>query len=157
MRFSLATVVVAALVGTGLAAPLARRSLVSDVGGLLGGITQGVVVDVVALETQLTSLLGPIVAKIEAVLPVTLAAKLVSLAQGVEGKVTATANVDNVVQIVGEALAMVAQGVDLNAVNAYLNAATGGQLASLQVALGITNLPQVLGLVQTTVQHTVQQ
>ncbi|PTB63145.1 hypothetical protein BBK36DRAFT_1144204 [Trichoderma citrinoviride] len=148
MRFSLATVVVAALVGTGLAAPLARRTLVSEVGGLLGGITQGVVVDVVALETQLTGLLGPIVAKIEAVLPVTLAAKLVSLAQGVEGKVVATANVDNVVQTVGEALAMVAQGVDLGAVDSYLKAATNGQIVSLEVALGIKNLSQVLGLVQ---------
>ncbi|KAL6862237.1 hypothetical protein J3F83DRAFT_745495 [Trichoderma novae-zelandiae] len=146
MRFSLATVVVAALVGTGLAAPLARRSLVSDVGGLLGGITQGVVVDVVLLETQLTSLLGPIVQKIESVLQVTLAAKLVSLVQGVEGQVKATVNVDNVVQIVGEALAMVAQGVDLSAVNSYLKAATGGQIASLEVALGINNLTQVLGL-----------
>jgi hypothetical protein len=38
-----------------------RRSLVGDVGNLLGGITQGVVVDVVTLEAQLTTLLGPIV------------------------------------------------------------------------------------------------
>ncbi|EGR46965.1 uncharacterized protein TRIREDRAFT_109287 [Trichoderma reesei QM6a] len=148
MRFSLATVVVAALVGTGIAAPLARRTLVSEVGGLLVGITQGVVVDVVALETQLTGLLGPIVAKIESVIKVTLAEKLVSLVHGVEGKVAATVNVNNVVQIVGEALAMVAQGVDLNAVNAYLNAATNGQIVSLEVALGIPNLSQVLGLVQ---------
>ncbi|KAK0757933.1 hypothetical protein N5P37_009226 [Trichoderma harzianum] len=146
MRFGLAALFL--VVGTGLAAPLARRSLVSDVGGLLGGITQGVVVDVVALETQLVALLGPIVQKIEAVLPVTLAAKLVSLVQGVEGKVVATAGINNVVQIVGEALAMVSQGVDLNAVNAYLNAATGGQLTTLEVALGVDNLTEVLGLAQ---------
>ncbi|PNP57425.1 hypothetical protein THARTR1_02422 [Trichoderma harzianum] len=126
----------------------ARRSLVSDVGGLLGGITQGVVVDVIALEAQLVALLGPIVQKIEAVLPVTLAAKLVSLVQGVEGKVVATADINNVVQIVGEALAMVAQGVDINAVNAYLNAATGGSLTTLEVALGVDNLTEVLGLAQ---------
>ncbi|KAL7813585.1 hypothetical protein V8C44DRAFT_327169 [Trichoderma aethiopicum] len=148
MRFSLATVVVAALVGTGIAAPLARRTLVSEVGGLLGGIVQGVVVDVVVLETQLTNLLGPIVAKIESVIKVTLAEKLVSLVHGVEGQVAATVNVNNVVQIVGEALAMVAQGVDLAAVNAYLKAATGGQIVSLEAALGINNLSQVLGLVQ---------
>ncbi|KAL6831768.1 hypothetical protein V8C40DRAFT_285222 [Trichoderma camerunense] len=146
MRFTLAALFLVA--GTALAAPLARRSLVSDVGGLLGGITQGVVVDVVALEAQLVSLLGPIVQKIEAVLPVTLAAKLVSLVQGVEGKVVATAGINNVVQIVGEALAMVSQGVDLNAVNAYLNAATGGQLTTLEVALGVDNLTEVLGLTQ---------
>ncbi|KAK4073012.1 uncharacterized protein Triagg1_5689 [Trichoderma aggressivum f. europaeum] len=146
MRFGLAALFL--VVGTGLAAPLARRSLVSDVGGLLGGITQGVVVDVVALEAQLVALLGPIVQKIEAVLPVTLAAKLVSLVQGVEGKVVATADIDNVVQIVGEALAMVAQGVDISAVNAYLNAATGGSLTTLEVALGVNNLTEVLGLVQ---------
>ncbi|EHK18524.1 uncharacterized protein TRIVIDRAFT_225829 [Trichoderma virens Gv29-8] len=146
MRFTLAALFL--IVGTGLAAPLARRSLVSDVGGLLGGITQGVVVDVVALETQLVTLLGPIVQKIEAVLPVTLAAKLVSLVQTVEGQVAATAGINNVVQIVGEALAMVAQGVDLNAVNAYLNAATGGSLTTLEVALGVNNLTEVLGLTQ---------
>ncbi|KKO97072.1 hypothetical protein THAR02_10825 [Trichoderma harzianum] len=146
MRFTLAALFLVA--GTALAAPLARRSLVSDVGGLLGGITQGVVVDVVALEAQLVALLGPIVQKIEAVLPVTLAAKLVSLVQGVEGKVVATAGINNVVQIVGEALAMVSQGVDLNAVNAYLNAATGGQLTTLEVALGVDNLTEVLGLAQ---------
>ncbi|KAF3074060.1 hypothetical protein CFAM422_003323 [Trichoderma lentiforme] len=146
MRFTLAALFLVA--GTAFAAPLARRSLVSDVGGLLGGITQGVVVDVVALETQLVALLGPIVQKIEAVLPVTLAAKLVSLVQGVEGKVVATAGINNVVQIVGEALAMVSQGVDLNAVNAYLNAATGGQLTTLEVALGVDNLTEVLGLAQ---------
>ncbi|KAL7908316.1 hypothetical protein GGI35DRAFT_481018 [Trichoderma velutinum] len=146
MRFGLTALFL--IVGTGLAAPLAQRSLVGDVGGLLGGITQGVVVDVIALETQLVSLLGPIVQKIEAVLPVTLAAKLVSLVQGVEGQVAATAGINNVVQIVGEALAMVAQGVDLNAVNAYLNAATGGSIATLEVALGVDNLTQVLGLAQ---------
>ncbi|KAL6692267.1 hypothetical protein J3F84DRAFT_351584 [Trichoderma pleuroticola] len=146
MRFGLAALFL--VVGTGLAAPLARRSLVSDVGGLLGGITQGVVVDVIALEAQLVALLGPIVQKIEAVLPVTLAAKLVSLVQGVEGKVVATADINNVVQIVGEALAMVAQGVDINAVNAYLNAATGGSLTTLEVALGVDNLTEVLGLAQ---------
>ncbi|QYS99883.1 hypothetical protein H0G86_007001 [Trichoderma simmonsii] len=146
MRFTLAALFLVA--GSAIAAPLARRSLVSDVGGLLGGITQGVVVDVVALEAQLVSLLGPIVQKIEAVLPVTLAAKLVSLVQGVEGKVIATAGINNVVQIVGEALAMVSQGVDLNAVNAYLNAATGGQLTTLEVALGVDNLTEVLGLAQ---------
>ncbi|KAL5086370.1 hypothetical protein Trisim1_009093 [Trichoderma cf. simile WF8] len=146
MRFTLAALFLVA--GSALAAPLARRSLVSDVGGILGGITQGVVVDVVALEAQLVSLLGPIVQKIEAVLPVTLAAKLVSLVQGVEGKVVATAGINNVVQIVGEALAMVSQGVDLNAVNAYLNAATGGQLTTLEVALGVDNLTEVLGLAQ---------
>ncbi|KAL7781047.1 hypothetical protein V8C43DRAFT_328468 [Trichoderma afarasin] len=146
MRFTLAALFLVA--GSAIAAPLARRSLVSDVGGLLGGITQGVVVDVVALETQLVALLGPIVQKIEAVLPVTLAAKLVSLVQGVEGKVVATAGINNVVQIVGEALAMVSQGVDLNAVNAYLNAATGGQLTTLEVALGVDNLTEVLGLAQ---------
>ncbi|KAM6477058.1 hypothetical protein HDV62DRAFT_237281 [Trichoderma sp. SZMC 28011] len=146
MRFTLAALFLVA--GSAIAAPLARRSLVSDVGGLLGGITQGVVVDVVALEAQLVSLLGPIVQKIEAVLPVTLAAKLVSLVQGVEGKVVATAGINNVVQIVGEALAMVSQGVDLNAVNAYLNAATGGQLTTLEVALGVDNLTEVLGLAQ---------
>ncbi|KAL6797354.1 hypothetical protein GGI42DRAFT_92574 [Trichoderma sp. SZMC 28013] len=146
MRFGLAALFL--VVGTGLAAPLARRSLVSDVGGLLGGITQGVVVDVIALETQLVALLGPIVQKIEAVLPVTLAAKLVSLVQGVEGEVVATANIDNVVQIVGEALAMVAQGVDISAVNAYVNAATGGAITTLEGALGVNNLTQVLGLVQ---------
>lgn len=78
----------------------------------------------------------------------TLAAKLVSLVQGVEGKVVATAGINNVVQIVGEALAMVSQGVDLNAVNAYLNAATGGQLTTLEVALGVDNLTEVLGLAQ---------
>lgn len=63
MRFGLAAVFLATIVGTGLTAPLAsqRRSLVGDVGNLLGGITQGVVVDVVVLETQLVSLLGPIV------------------------------------------------------------------------------------------------
>lgn len=61
MRFNLAAVFIATLVGTGLAAPLASRSLVGDVGNLLGGITQGVVVDVVVLETQLVALLGPIV------------------------------------------------------------------------------------------------
>ncbi|KAL7944004.1 hypothetical protein V8C42DRAFT_327489 [Trichoderma barbatum] len=144
MRFGLAAIFL--IVGTGLAAPLARRSLVSDVGGLLGGITQGVIVDVVALETQLIALLGPIVEKIEAVLPMTLAAKLVSLAQGVEGQVTATVGIDNVVQIVGEALAMVAQGVDISAVNAYLDAATGGSLTTLELALGVDNLTQVLGL-----------
>ncbi|KAL6812094.1 hypothetical protein J3E69DRAFT_377357 [Trichoderma sp. SZMC 28015] len=146
MRFTLAALFLVA--GSAIAAPLARRSLVSDVGGLLGGITQGVVVDVVALEAQLVSLLGPIVQKIEAVLPVTLAAKLVSLVQGVEGKVVATAGINNVVQIVGEALAMVSQGVDLNAVNAYLNAATGGQLTTLEVALGVDNLTEVLGVAQ---------
>lgn len=64
MRFGLAAVFLATIVGTGLTAPLARRSLVGDVGGLLGGITQGVVVDVVALETQLVTLLGPIVQKV---------------------------------------------------------------------------------------------
>jgi hypothetical protein len=61
MRFNITAVFLATLVGTGLAAPLASRSLVGDVGNLLGGITQGVVVDVVLLETQLVSLLGPIV------------------------------------------------------------------------------------------------
>ncbi|KAL7957338.1 hypothetical protein V8C34DRAFT_305873 [Trichoderma compactum] len=147
MRFGLAALFL--VVGTGLAAPLARRSLVSDVGGLLEGITQGVVVDVVTLETQLIALLGPIVQKIEAVLPGTLADKLVSLVQSVEGNVVATtANIDNVVQIVGEALAMVAQGVDLSAVNAYLNAATGGALTTLEDALGVDNLAEVLGLAQ---------
>lgn len=66
MRFGLAAVFLATIVGTGLTAPLAsqRRSLVGDVGNLLGGITQGVVVDVVVLETQLVSLLGPIVQKV---------------------------------------------------------------------------------------------
>lgn len=78
----------------------------------------------------------------------TLAAKLVSLVQGVEGEVVATANIDNVVQIVGEALAMVAQGVDISAVNAYVNAATGGAITTLEGALGVNNLTQVLGLVQ---------
>lgn len=61
MRFNFTAAFIATLVGTGLAAPLASRSLVGDVGNLLGGITAGVVVDVVALETQLVSLLGPIV------------------------------------------------------------------------------------------------
>jgi hypothetical protein len=34
----------------------------------------------------------------------------------------------------------------LDAVNAYLNAATGGTIVSLEAALGINNLTQVLGL-----------
>ncbi|KAL7931930.1 hypothetical protein V8C35DRAFT_308893 [Trichoderma chlorosporum] len=148
MRFTLAALFL--IVGTGLAAPLAQRSLVGDVGGLLGGIVQGVVVDVVTLEAQLVSLLGPIVQKIESVLPVTLAAKLVSLVQGAEGQVVATAGINNVVQIVGEALAMVAQGVDIDSVNAYLNAATNGALPTLQGALGIANLTEVLGLTGLT-------
>ncbi|KAL6898593.1 hypothetical protein GGI43DRAFT_81480 [Trichoderma evansii] len=150
MRFGLAAVFLATIVGTGLTAPLAsqRRSLVGDVGGLLGGITQGVVVDVVALETQLVSLLGPIVQTIESALPdaTTLASKLVSLVDGVGAQATDALGLNNVVQIVGEAIAMVAQGVDLNAVNAYLNAATGGTVTSLESALGINNLTQVLGL-----------
>ncbi|KAH8124667.1 hypothetical protein ACSS6W_007689 [Trichoderma asperelloides] len=150
MRFGLAAVFLATIVGTGLTAPLAsqRRSLVGDVGNLLGGITQGVVVDVVVLETQLVSLLGPIVQKIESALPTatTLASKLVSLVDGVGAQATDALGLNNVVQIVGEALAMVAQGVDLNAVNAYLNAATGGTITSLEAALGVNNLTQVLGL-----------
>ncbi|KAL7793817.1 hypothetical protein V8C37DRAFT_377428 [Trichoderma ceciliae] len=150
MRFGLAAIFLATIVGTGLTAPLAaqRRSLVGDVGSLLGGITQGVVVDVVALETQLTTILGPIVQKIESALgTVTLASKLVSLVESVGAKATNGLSL-NVVQIVGEAIAMVAQGVDLGAVNAYLNAATGGTITTLEGALGITNLTQVLGLVQ---------
>ncbi|PTB35777.1 uncharacterized protein TrAFT101_010623 [Trichoderma asperellum] len=150
MRFGLAAVFLATIVGTGLTAPLAsqRRSLVGDVGNLLGGITQGVVVDVVVLETQLVSLLGPIVQTIESALPTatTLASKLVSLVDGVGAQATDALGLNNVVQIVGEAIAMVAQGVDLNAVNAYLNAATGGTITSLEAALGINNLTQVLGL-----------
>lgn len=80
--------------------------------------------------------------QIESAFPdtVTLASKLVSLVEG--------ASLNNVVQVVGEAIAMVAQGVDLNAVNAYLNAATGGILDSLEAALGINNLTEVLGLAQ---------
>ncbi|KAM0481927.1 hypothetical protein ACHAPE_008388 [Trichoderma viride] len=148
MRFNITAVFLATLVGTGLAAPLASRSLVGDVGNLLGGITQGVVVDVVLLETQLVSLLGPIVQTIEGALPAatTLASKLVSLVDSVGAEATDALGLNNVVQIVGEAIAMVSQGVHLDAVNAYLNAATGGTIVSLEAALGINNLTQVLGL-----------
>ncbi|KAH6603786.1 hypothetical protein Trco_007232 [Trichoderma cornu-damae] len=152
MRFGLAAVFLATIVGTGLTAPLSSqtRSLVGSVGSLLGGITQGVMVDVVVLESQLTTLLGSVVQKIESALPatVTLADKLVSLAEGVGSQATAALGVNNVVQIVGEGIAMVAQGVDLNAVDAYLNAATGGTLTSLEGALGVKNLTGVLGLAQ---------
>ncbi|KAM0255348.1 hypothetical protein ACHAQJ_005866 [Trichoderma viride] len=152
MRFGLTAVFLATIVGTGLTAPLAtqRRSLVGDVGSLLGGITQGVVVDVVTLETQLTTLLGPIVQTIESALPdsVTLAAKLVSLVEGVGAQATDALGLNNVVQIVGEAIAMVAQKVPLSSVNAYLNAATGGTVTTLEGALGINNLTEVLGVAQ---------
>ncbi|RFU81016.1 hypothetical protein TARUN_1199 [Trichoderma arundinaceum] len=151
MRFGLATVFLATIVGTGLTAPLTaeRRSLLGAVGGLLGGVTQGVVVDVIGLETQLTTLLGPIVQQIETALPdgVTLATKLVSLANGIGAKASADLGVNNLVQIVGEAIAMVAQGVDINAVNAYLNAATGGAVTTLEGALGINNIVQVISVV----------
>lgn len=51
-----------------------------------------------------------------------------------------------VIQAVGEAVAMLLNGVGLDSVNAFLDSATGGAVTDLSETLGVTDLEKALGL-----------
>jgi hypothetical protein len=50
------------------------------------------------------------------------------------------------IQAVGEAVAMLLQGVGVPQIDAFLNAATGGTICSLEKALGVPDIEKTLGL-----------
>jgi hypothetical protein len=50
----------------------------------------------------------------------------------------------SVVQAVGQALSLADSGVAIETVDHYLTGATGGALTSLDSALGVTNIEQIL-------------
>jgi hypothetical protein len=50
------------------------------------------------------------------------------------------------VQAIGEAVAMLEDGLGVTAVNAFLDKATGGAITSISDALGVTDVYKALGL-----------
>ena len=50
------------------------------------------------------------------------------------------------IQAIGEAIAMLEEGVGITAVNEFLDASTGGAITSLEDALGVTDVFEALGL-----------
>ncbi|UNI15980.1 hypothetical protein JDV02_002461 [Purpureocillium takamizusanense] len=136
MRFTLASVVLA-LAGSALSAPIVTRSLVGEVGSVVGSLQDNV--PSAQVEVQLQGLLGNELSQIESALGgIPLADKLLSLLQS--GDLSA-----NALTAVGEALAMLKQGTPLDTVNSYLNAVTGGVVGDLGNTLGVKDLVGLLG------------
>lgn len=50
------------------------------------------------------------------------------------------------VQVIGQGIAMVLEGVGVPEVNAFIDSATGGAVSSLEAALGVTDVEKALGL-----------
>ena len=50
------------------------------------------------------------------------------------------------IQAIGEAVAMLEEGVGITAVNEFLDESTGGAISSLEKALGVTDVYEALGL-----------
>jgi hypothetical protein len=50
------------------------------------------------------------------------------------------------IQAIGEAVAMLEEGLGVTAVNEFLDEATGGAISSLEDALGVTDVLEALGL-----------
>ncbi|KAK9436561.1 hypothetical protein VB005_11374 [Metarhizium brunneum] len=124
------TIFVAALAGTAFAAPY-KRSVLGEVTNVLGGVTAKTGAS--QLESQLQGVFGGSLAQVEKALGgVPLANKLLDLIHG--GLKPAAA------QAIGQALAMVQSGLPIDAVNAYLNKATGNAVANLENTLGASDL-----------------
>ncbi|KAH8168762.1 hypothetical protein LIA77_10888 [Sarocladium implicatum] len=137
MRFSLFTIAVAAVSGVA-ASPIdiQSRSLITEVGKLVSGLEDGL--GVTELTAQLDDLLGNSLTKLEDALGVTFAEYLLGLSK--EGAPPGT------IQAIGEAVAMLEEGLGVTAVNEFLDKATGGAISSLEEALGVTDIEKALGL-----------
>ncbi|KID74441.1 hypothetical protein MBR_06540, partial [Metarhizium brunneum ARSEF 3297] len=161
MRFSLAAALFLAssalAVPTMSASELSQRSLITQVGNVVLQLEDGV--GVTAVEGTLDTLLGGALPKVclllvprppaacirltplvqlEDALGVTFSEKLLGLSRSGAGP--------GAVQAVGEAVAMLLQGIGLPQVDAFLDSATGGAMSSLEGALGVTDIEKALHL-----------
>ncbi|KAJ6789783.1 hypothetical protein PWT90_02333 [Aphanocladium album] len=156
MRFSASIIVALAGLAVAAPAPPAPTGGLVDglpagnlVGGLIGGndlvgeltgvvsqVEKGLSVD--DLEKKLDTLLGATLTKVEAALGQPLAAKLLVLVQG--------GLPPQIVQAVGQGLALVQQGVAIETVDSYVKGHTDGAITSLEKTLGVVDLQKVLKL-----------
>ncbi|KAJ4155084.1 hypothetical protein LMH87_000349 [Akanthomyces muscarius] len=146
MRFSASVLI--ALVGAAVAAPtsvlptgdspvtglLGGSDLVGELTGVVSQVENGLGVD--DLEKKLDTLLGSTMAKVETALNQPLAHKL--LAQVQNGLPP------QIVGAVGQALALVEQGVAIQTVDAYVKGMTDGAVPSLEKAIGVSDIQKVL-------------
>ena len=111
-----------------------ERGLLSELGGVVNELENGLGAD--QLEQKLDSVLGETLLKVESVLPMSLAEKLVGLMK--EGLPP------SIVQAVGQSLALLENGVAIQTVDAYLKSVTGGLLSSLDETLGLNNIENII-------------
>ncbi|KAJ3536732.1 hypothetical protein NM208_g6595 [Fusarium decemcellulare] len=139
MRFNLSAILLALAAGSAVARnlPVEKRSLITELGGVVKGLEDGL--GVTAIEGQLDALLGGSLSKLEGALGVTFAEKLLGLSDAGASPGT--------IQAIGEAVGMLLEGVGVNQVNAFLDAATGGAVSSLSEVLGVTDIEKALGII----------
>ncbi|OAA63138.1 hypothetical protein ISF_05014 [Cordyceps fumosorosea ARSEF 2679] len=128
-----------AIVPTGVAAPvtglLGSTDLVSELTGVTDEVEKGSL-GADDLEQKLDAILGSSLVKVESALNQPLAQKLLALVQG--------GLPPQVVQAVGQGIALVEQGVAIQTVDAYVRGMTEGQVKSLGGALGVSDIQKVL-------------
>ncbi|KAK3196479.1 hypothetical protein K4F52_000361 [Lecanicillium sp. MT-2017a] len=136
MRFSIASVFVAAIAGTAMAAPVQKRgALLGQLSNVVSQVEGGVGVE--SLEKELDGALGGAVKKVESALGgVPLADKLMGMVD--------SGLPPSVVQAIGQAIDLADSGVAIQTVDAYLKGATDGALTSLGGALDITDIEKTL-------------
>ncbi|ATY65541.1 hypothetical protein A9K55_001967 [Cordyceps militaris] len=136
------------LVPTGITTPVTSlvgsNDLVGDLTGLVSQVEHGLGVQ--ELEEKLDVLLGSSLAKVwerslrddkvESALGQPLAQKLLGMVQG--------GLPPQVVQAVGQGIALVEQGVAVQTVDAYVKGMTDGAVTSLEGALGVSDIQKVL-------------
>ncbi|KFH42776.1 hypothetical protein ACRE_064950 [Hapsidospora chrysogenum ATCC 11550] len=131
MRFSI--VAALAFAGSALGTPAPeKRPIVADVGNAIAKLEAGLsipeVTELLAMRSMLTS-------------------QLLQDALGVTFSQYCLASFERgTVQAIGEAVAMLEDGLGVTAVNASLDKATGGAITSISGALCVTDIYKALGL-----------